>query len=119
MEQFYQQNTIYQSNYITCVIENGIIYQYNGLNQKTPVGVDNTNYEELLKKAEEYHKMLVDNKIITVPKTPEEVNAELLETIKNLTDRIEKMEVNKDVRQNDSKIRDKSSNAETSKTNGK
>lgn len=106
--------------YVTCIIENGTIYQVNNLNgDKFPIGVDNITINDALALGEQYYNRLVELGDIVEPKTQDEINQELLETIKMLTDKLESMEVkgNGSTQQNSTKPSGK--NAGNKQPNGK
>lgn len=76
------------SQYATCVIENGIIYQIVDFTSKQPIGVDNATIEESIALVKKYHDRLVELGDIILPKTQEQINEELLETIRSLKSEI-------------------------------
>lgn len=73
----YKEITSTQNTFIG-VVSNGKIY--NSFNQQ--VGVTTEEYKKALDTAKEYQQILYDKGILTKPKTPEEINQELQETLK-------------------------------------
>lgn len=74
----YQQLTINNPNFLSYVNQGKIFNAYN--NQQ--IGVTNDEYNKALNIAKEYKKVLEDKGIIEKEKTPEEIQKELQETIK-------------------------------------
>ena len=111
------ENLYNQTNQI-CYIQNGRIYNY--LNQQ--IGVVTEEYNKAIETAKGFQQKLVEAGIITKPKTPEEINAEIQETLKqtqtmmlemsntivSLNAKINKLEENKDVKQANSNDNGKS-----------
>lgn len=111
------ENLYNQTNQI-CYIQNGRIYNY--LNQQ--IGVVTEEYNKAIETAKGFQQKLVEAGIITKPKTPEEINAEIQETLKqtqtmmlemsntivSLNAKINKLEENKDVKQTNSNDNGKS-----------
>ena len=102
------ENLYNQTNQI-CYIQNGRIYNY--LNQQ--IGVVTEEYNKAIETAKGFQQKLIEAGIITKPKTPEEINAEIQETLKqtqtmmlemsntiiSLNDKVNKLEDKKDVQQ--------------------
>ena len=61
---------------ITCVLNGTDIIQVDLYGNKKKVGVTQAAYEELEKISTEYYNKLVELKVITPPKTPEEIQQE-------------------------------------------
>ena len=111
------ENLYNQTNQI-CYIQNGRIYNY--LNQQ--IGVITEEYNKAIETAKGFQQKLIEAGIITKPKTPEEINAEIQETLKqtqtmmlemsntivSLNAKINKLEENKDVKQANSNDNGKS-----------
>lgn len=111
------ENLYNQTNQI-CYIQNGRIYNY--LNQQ--IGVVTEEYNKAIETAKGFQQKLIEAGIITKPKTPEEINAEIQETLKqtqtmmlemsntivSLNAKINKLEENKDVKQANSNDNGKS-----------
>jgi hypothetical protein len=111
------ENLYNQTNQI-CYIQNGRIYNY--LNQQ--IGVVTEEYNKAIETAKGFQQKLIQAGIITKPKTPEEINAEIQETLKqtqtmmlemsntivSLNAKINKLEENKDVKQANSNDNGKS-----------
>ncbi len=91
-QESYMQNNYYNSNWITCIIENGNIYQIDMYNSKKQIGIDNTTAEEIMKETERLHKLGVDNGYIEIPKTQEEINQELINTNLQLMENMKSMQ---------------------------
>lgn len=82
------------SRYSQIKKDNNKIY-YNGFSGEQFIGYTAEAYEELqqaaneaIKEAEKYYKMLVDNNIITPKKTQEEINTDIMQSIKSLADSV-------------------------------
>lgn len=73
MENFYNNS----QNFI-CFIQNGKICNYSG----QQVGVTTEEYNKAIETAKGFQKILYDKGILIKPKTPEEINQELQETLK-------------------------------------
>ncbi len=111
------ENLYNQTNQI-CYIQNGRIYNY--LNQQ--IGVVTEEYNKAIETAKGFQQKLIEAGIITKPKTPEEINAEIQETLKqtqtmmlemsntivSLNAKINKLEENKNVKQANSNDNGKS-----------
>lgn len=99
-------------------IQNGKINNYNG----QQIGVTIDEYNKALDIAKGFQQKLIDAGILVKPKTPEEINAEIQETLKqtqtmmlemsntivSLNAKINKLEENKDVKQANSNDNGKS-----------
>lgn len=99
-------------------IQNGKINNYNG----QQIGVTIDEYNKALDIAKGFQQKLIDAGILVKPKTPEEINAEIQETLKqtqtmmlemsntivSLNAKINKLEENKDVKQTNSNDNGKS-----------
>lgn len=99
---------------MNCIVENNNIFKLE-YGQKECVGVTVTAYKELensleeaivkaeeyKNKAEEYKKKLVEHGIIQVPKTAEEIQAEILSGLNNLTNFVQKMNDRLEVLENE------------------
>lgn len=104
MENYYQNN----QNFI-CFIQNGKIYNYSG----QQVGVTTEEYNKAIDTAKGFQQKLIDAGILVKPKTPEEINQELQETLKqtqtmmlemsntivSLNEKVNKLEEKKNVQQ--------------------
>lgn len=104
MENFYTNN----QNFI-CFIQNGKICNYSG----QQVGVTTEEYNKAIDTAKGFQQKLIDAGILVKPKTPEEINQELQETLKqtqammldmsntiiSLNEKVSKLEEKKDVKQ--------------------
>ena len=108
------------NSYLTCYIEDGVIFSVDYQGNKKQIGVDNATIEEAISKAEEYHDKLVELGVITKPKTQEEINAELLETIKALQSEIKTIKEDKkhEPKRNSKDVGNKSNNSKSSNANG-
>lgn len=109
---------------MNCLIENNNIFKLE-YGQKECIGVTATAYKELendliiaLEKAEnykqlseEYKQKLIDNGLMTVPKTAEEIQMEILQGLNNLTGVVNNLGKRLEVLENES-----SSNIENSET---
>lgn len=109
---------------MNCLIENNNIFKLE-YGQKECIGVTAAAYKELesdlitaLEKAEnykqlseEYKQKLIDNGLITVPKTAEEIQMEILQGLNNLTGVVNNLGKRLEVLENES-----SSNIENSET---
>lgn len=105
MDNYYNQNN---QNFI-CFIQNGKICNYSG----QQIGVTNDEYNKAIDTAKGFQQKLFDAGILTKPKTPEEINQELQETLKqtqammlemsntiiSLNEKVNKLEEKKDVKQ--------------------
>lgn len=85
------------SRYSQIKKENNKIY-YNGFSGEQFIGYTVEAYEELqqaaneaIKQAEQYYQMLVDNKVITPKKTQEEINTDIINSIKTLVDSVSEL----------------------------
>lgn len=83
---------------MNCIIENNNIFKLE-YGSKECIGVTAEAYKELessleqaIIKAEEYKQLLIDNGLIEVPKTPEQVQKEILEGLNNLTNFVSKLD---------------------------
>lgn len=108
----------------SCIIENGNIFKLE-YGQKECVGVTAAAYKDLentleeaiikaenyKKEAEDYKKELVKHGLITVPKTPEEIQMEILQGLNNLSGIVVDIKSRLEVLENES-----SSNSKDSKT---
>ncbi|MEG0730606.1 MAG: hypothetical protein RSD79_05870 [Cetobacterium sp.] len=109
---------------MNCLIENNNIFKLE-YGQKECIGVTAAAYKELendlitaLEKAEnykqlseEYKQKLIDNGLMTVPKTAEEIQMEILQGLNNLTGVVNNLGKRLEVLENES-----SSNIENSET---
>ncbi len=109
---------------MNCLVENNNIFKLE-YGQKECIGVTAAAYKELendlitaLEKAENYKKLseeykqkLIDNGLITVPKTAEEIQMEILQGLNNLTGVVNNLGKRLEVLENES-----SSNIENSET---
>lgn len=109
---------------MNCLIENNNIFKLE-YGQKECIGVTASAYKELendliiaLEKAEnykqlseEYKQKLIDNGLITVPKTAEEIQMEILQGLNNLSSVVVDIKGRLEVLENES-----SSNIENSET---
>lgn len=103
--EYYNQNN---QNFI-CFIQNGKIYNYSG----QQVGVTTEEYNKAIDTAKGFQQKLIDAGILIKPKTAEEINQELQETLKqtqtmmlemsntivSLNEKVNKLEEKKDVQQ--------------------
>lgn len=103
--EYYNQNN---QNFI-CFIQNGKIYNYSG----QQVGVTTEEYNKAIDTAKGFQQKLIDAGILVKPKTPEEINQELQETLKqtqtmmlemsntivSLNEKVNKLEEKKNVQQ--------------------
>lgn len=103
--EYYNQNN---QNFI-CFIQNGKIYNYSG----QQVGVTTEEYSKAIDTAKGFQQKLIDAGILIKPKTAEEINQELQETLKqtqammlemsntivSLNEKVNKLEEKKDVQQ--------------------
>ena len=90
---YFQQSLFTNQQTYSCVIENGVIYSINlTTGERMQIGVDNATINDSVELAEKYYNRLVEIGDIILPKTQEEINQELLLTIKALNDKIEKLE---------------------------
>lgn len=99
---------------MNCIVENNNIFKLE-YGQKECVGVTVIAYKELensleeaivkaeeyKNKAEEYRKKLVELGVIQVPKTPEEIQAEILNGLNNLTNFVQKLNSRLEVLENE------------------
>ena len=104
MENYYMNN----QNFI-CFIQNGKICNYSG----QQVGVTTEEYNKAIDTAKGFQQKLIEAGILIKPKTPEEINQELQETLKqtqtmmlemsntiiSLNEKVDKLEEKKDVKQ--------------------
>lgn len=84
-----------------CSVEDGKIYELGLYNQRQQIGVTNQVYEELKSICDGYYNKLVELKVITPPKTPEEIQQEtatmmsaMLEQLKQMQQRLDEVENN-------------------------
>ena len=90
-------------------MQNGKIFNSYG----SPIGYTNDEYNKAIETAKGFQQKLIEAGILTKPKTPEEINQELQETLKqtqtmmaqmsativSLNDKVNKLEEKKDVQQ--------------------
>lgn len=90
-------------------VQNGKIFNSYG----SPIGYTNDEYNKAIETAKGFQQKLIEAGILTKPKTPEEINQELQETLKqtqtmmaqmsativSLNDKVNKLEEKKDVQQ--------------------
>ena len=69
-----------------CTVEDGIIYEINPLytGQKQRIGVTDNVYNELKSISEEYYNKLVELGAIIPPKTPEQIQAEMMQMMSSM-----------------------------------
>ena len=96
------QNGYGVKSYPTRVIHNQDILELDSSGQEKPIGHTLDYCQQLegtcqqaTEAAEKYYNMLVEHGIITPPRSQEDVNAELLRTIQQLSEKIERLEENK------------------------
>lgn len=113
--EIYQQFQPSGINYITCSLDQGVIYRIDTITgNRTPIGVDNTTMDESVALVDKYYNRLVELGDIVKPLTQEEINAELLTLVKALTDKVdtlEKEKTNNGYKANNSKVGNTKSNS--------
>ena len=108
----YYSNQTMVSNFMNCIIENGQIYKITSFNERELIGYDLSTCNEALNKAEDYYNQLVEHGIIEKPKTQEDINKELLETIKKMNKKIEMLEGEKNDRKDSKNVGGKPKSSE-------
>lgn len=78
MENLYNQNFQNNNQSFIGFVQNGKIFNSYG----SQIGYTNDEYNKALETAKGYEKVLYDKGILVKPKTPEEINKELQETLK-------------------------------------
>lgn len=86
---------------ITCVLNGTDIIQVDLYGNKKKVGVTQSAYEELEKISNEYYNKLVELKIITPPKTPEEIQQEQTQLMAEMLKEMQRMQYEIEVLKND------------------
>lgn len=86
---------------ITCVLNGTDIIQVDLYGNKKKVGVTQAAYEELEKISTEYYNKLVELKVITPPKTPEEIQQEQTQIMADILKEMQRMQHEIEVLKND------------------
>lgn len=86
---------------ITCVLNGTDIIQVDLYGNKKKVGVTQAAYEELEKISNEYYNKLVELKVITPPKTPEEIQQEQTQIMADILKEMQRMQHEIEVLKND------------------
>lgn len=86
---------------ITCVLNGPDIIQVDLYGNKKKIGVTQIAYEELEKISNEYYNKLVELKVITPPKTPEEVQQEQTQIMADMLKEMQNMKREIEVLKND------------------
>ena len=86
---------------ITCVLNGTDIIQVDLYGNKKKVGITQAAYEELEKISTEYYNKLVELKVITPPKTPEEIQQEQTQIMADILKEMQRMQHEIEVLKND------------------
>lgn len=86
---------------ITCVLNGTDIIQCDLYGNKKKIGVTQAAYEELEKISNEYYNKLVELKVITPPKTPEELQQEQTQLMADMLKEMQNMKREIEVLKND------------------
>lgn len=86
---------------ITCVLNGTDIIQVDLYGNKKKVGVTQAAYEELEKISNEYYNKLVELKVITPPKTSEEIQQEQTQLMADMLKEMQNMKREIEVLKND------------------
>lgn len=73
------------SNMLTCIIDNGDIYQTDYMGNRRLIGKTQRSYEELEGTTKQYYDKLVELGVIVPQKTAEEMMADMQSTMLNMT----------------------------------
>lgn len=91
MDTFNLQATQY-SNTFFCLVEGDTIYQADAFGNRKALGKIMDAYNELEQTTTEYYNKLVELGVIVPPKTPEEQNKELQDTLSSITAMMQSMQ---------------------------
>lgn len=86
---------------ITCVLNGTDIIQVDLYGNKKKIGVTQSTYEELEKISNEYYNKLVELKVITPPKTAEEIQQEQTQLMAEMLKEMQRMQHEIEVLKND------------------
>lgn len=86
---------------MTCIVDGTNIIQVDFYGNKQKLGVTQAAYEELEKISTEYYNKLVELKVITPPKTPEEIQQEQTQIMADMLKEMQRMQHEIEVLKND------------------
>lgn len=74
------------SNMLSCIVDGGDIYQVDYMGNRRLIGKTQSAYEELEGTTKQYYDKLVELGVITPQKTPEEMMADMQNTMLNMSE---------------------------------